>query len=151
MKQSLDPGRSSLPVMLCALAVSMLAAGSAVAAATSIDEGELQALGFKVLVATTPVQQEWVQRLAPGKVKAVQRNGNKYFILPDASKKQVYVGGPSQYEAYQQRHPESQPGTEEAARKGSDARAKQNQTMQKATARDESNPYLGIGWSDLIW
>jgi hypothetical protein len=151
MKHPSDPRRSTLRVVLCTFAAAMLVGGSTVAAAAGIDESELQALGFKVLVATTPVQQEWVQRLPPGKVKAVQRNGNKYFIFPDASRQQVYVGGPSQYEAYQQRHPESQPGTEEAAKKGSDARAKQNQTMQKATARDESNPYLGIGWSDLIW
>jgi len=151
MEHPSDPRRSTLRVVLCTFAAAMLVVGSTVAAAAGVDESELQALGFKVLVATTPVQQEWVQRLPPGKVKAVQRNGNKYFIFPDASKQQVYVGGPSQYEAFQQLHPESQPGTEEAAKKGSDARAKQNAAMQKATARDESNPYLGIGWSDLIW
>ena len=151
MEHPSDPRRSTLRVVLCTFAAAMLVVGSTVAAAAGVDESELQALGFKVLVATTPVQQEWVQRLPPGKVKAVQRNGNKYFIFPDASKQQVYVGGPSQYEAFQQLHPESQPGTEEAAKKGSDARAKQNAAMQKATDRDLSNPYLGIGWSDLIW
>ena len=151
MKQFQDSHRAHLPMALIALAVSFFIAGGGAAAAPTIDESELLATGFKVLVATTPVQQEWVQRLAPGKVKAVQRNGKKYFIFPDASRKQVYVGGPNEYEAYQQLHPESQPGTEAAARKGSASRAKQNEVMQSATARDLSNPWLGVGWDDLIW
>jgi hypothetical protein len=143
--------RPNLPMVLSALALSAFVAGAAAAAAPGVDGSELQTLGFKVLVATTPVQEEWVQRLPPGKVKPVQRNGKKYFIFPDASKKQVYVGGPKEYEAYHQLHPESTLGTEEAASKGSAARAKQNEAMQKATARDLSDPFLGVGWNDLIW
>jgi hypothetical protein len=146
-----DARRPNLLMLLSALAVSLFVAGGAAAAAPSVDGSELQNLGFKVLVAATPVQEEWVQRLPAGKVKPVQRNGKKYFIFPDASKKQIYVGGPKEYEAYQQLHPESKPGTEEAASKGSAARAKQNEAMQKATARDLSNPFLGVGWDDLIW
>ena len=149
MKRFPDALSLSPPTVLSALAVSVFAAG--VAAAPGVDGTELQTLGFKMLVATTPVQEEWVHRLPPGKVKAVQRNGKKYFIFPDASNKQVYVGGPNEYDAYRQLHPESTPGTEEAALKGSAARGKQNDTMQKATARDLSNPFLGVGWSDLIW
>ncbi len=151
MKRFPDSRWPNLPMVLSALAPLMFVAGGAAAAAPNVDGSELQALGFKVLVATTPVQEEWVQRLPPGKVKPVQRNGQKYFIFPDASKKQVYVGGPKEYDAYQQLHPESKLGTEEAARKGSAARAKQNQAMQEATARDLSDPFLGVGWNDLIW
>lgn len=151
MKRFPDSRRPNLPMVLSALAVLVFVAGGALAAAPGVDGSELQSLGFKVLVATTPVQEEWVQRLPPGKVKPVQRNGKKYFIFPDASKRQVYVGGPKEYEAYNQLHPESKLGTEEAARKGSAARAKQNQAMQEATARDLSDPFLGVGWNDLIW
>ena len=151
MKRNSGFLRLKLPMVLSAFAVSMFVAGSAAAAAPRVDESELLALGFKVLVATTPVQEEWVQRLPQGKVKPLQRNGKKYFIFPDASKKQIYVGGPKEYEAYHQLHPESQLGTEEAAKKGSDARAKQNEAMQKATARDLSDPFLGVGWNNLIW
>ena len=151
MKRILGFRRLKLPMVLSAFAVSAFVAGGAAAAAPRVDESELLSLGFKVLVATTPVQEEWVQRLPQGKVKPLQRNGKKYFIFPDASKKQIYVGGPKEYEAYHQLHPESQLGTEEAAKKGSDARAKQNEAMQKATARDLSDPFLGVGWNDLIW
>jgi len=151
MKQFLASGRARSLMTSIALVVLVFVAGGAAAAAPGVDESELQALGFKVLVATTPVQKEWVQRLAPGQVKAVQRNGNKYFIFPDASRKQVYVGGPKEYDAYRQLHPGSQPGTDEAARKGSAARGKQNQVMQDSTARDLTDPFLGVGWNDLIW
>lgn len=75
--------------MLRVLAVSALLAGAAAAAAPRTDESELLALGFKVLVATTPVQEKWVKSLAPGQIRPVQRNGRKYFIYPDASRNQV--------------------------------------------------------------
>lgn len=151
MKRISGLRRLNLPMALSAFAVSMFVAGGVAAAAPAVNETELLNLGFKVLVATTPVQEEWVRRLPPGKVKPLQRNGKKYFVFPDASKKQVYVGGPNEYEAYHQLHPESALGTEEAAKKGSAARAKQNEAMQKATARDLSDPFLGVGWNDLIW
>lgn len=151
MTCTLNARRAGLPAVLIALALTVFVAASAAAAAPGIDESELLTLGFKVLVATTPVQQDWVKRLPAGKVKPVQRNGKKYFIFRDASAQQIYVGGPKEYDAYQQLHPESQPGTEESAKKGSAARAKQNDAMQKATARDLSDPFLGVGWDDLIW
>jgi hypothetical protein len=137
-------------MVLVALAMPVFVA--AVAAATpAVSESELLGLGFTVLVATTPTQEDWVRRLPQGKVKPVQRNGKKYFIFRDATRTQIYVGGPKEYAAYQELHPESQPGTEEAAKKGSAARAKTDTAMKEATARDLSDPWLGVGWSDLIW
>ena len=140
-------------MVLIALAVPVFVASSAATAAATpgVDESELLGLGFTVLVASTPTQEDWVRRLPQGKVKAMQRNGKKYFIFRDATRTQIYVGGPTQYQAYQKLHPQSQPGTEEAAKKGSAARAKQSTAMQQATARDLSDPWLGVGWSDLIW
>jgi len=135
---------------LLAFSVSALAT-TAVAATSAVDESELRGLGFSVLVASTPTQEDWVRRLPQGKVKPMQRNGKKYFIFRDPSRAQIYVGGPNEYLAYQKLHPESQPGTEEAAKKGSAARGKQNTVMQESTARDLTNPWLGVGWSDLIW
>jgi len=135
-----------------ALAALIFAAGDATAAAApAVNESELLGLGFTVLVATTPTQEDWVRRLPQGKVKPMQRNGKKYFIFRDATRTQIYVGGPNEYAAYQELHPESQLGTEEAARKGSAARAKTDTAMKAATARDLSDPWLGVGWSDLIW
>jgi hypothetical protein len=129
----------------------MFIAGGAAAAPPSVDESQLLALGFKVLVATTPAQQEWVRRLPPGQIRPMQRTGKKFFIYPDASRNQIYVGGPKEYEAYHQLHPESQLATREAAKKGSAYRLKQDEVMQKATARDLSDPFLGASWFDLGW
>lgn len=151
MKRMLNSGRSKLLQVLRALAVSMVVAGVAAAATPRIDESQLLTVGFKVLVATTTVQQDWVKSLAPGQIRAMQRNGKKYFIYPDAPRNQIYVGGPNEYEAYQQLHPESRKDPQEAAKKASAYRLEQDEAMRKATARDLSDPFLGASWADLGW
>jgi hypothetical protein len=83
-----------------ALAVSIFVAGNVSAAVPpKIDESELLASGFKVLVAKTTAQEEWVRRLPSGQIRPMQRTGKKFFIYPDAAGKQIYVGGPKEYEA----------------------------------------------------
>ncbi len=136
---------------ILALVVTILVAGGAVATAVRVDQNELLALGFKVLVATTSVQEEWVQRLPPGKIRPMQRNGKKYFIYPDAAGKQVYVGGPKEYAAYQELHPEGQTNSQDVAAKERAHRLKQDEVMRKANSRDLSDPFLGVTWGDLIW
>jgi hypothetical protein len=140
-----------LPRILWALAVSMLVAGAAVAAAPKIDERDLLAAGFKVLVAATPVQEEWVKSLPPGQIRPMQRNGKKFFIYPDAAKRQVYVGGPQENAAYEELHPNTDLSPQDAAMRASAYRSKRDQTMQNATARDLSDPFLGATWYDLGW
>jgi len=151
MKRFSNSRRANLLNVLRALAASVFVAGAAAAATPRIDEGQLSALGFKVLVATTTVQENWVRSLAPGQIRPMQRNGKKFFIYPDASRNQIYVGGPEEYEAYQQLHPESQQGSQEAAKRASEYRGKQDDAMRKATARDLSDPFLGVSWADLGW
>jgi hypothetical protein len=143
--------RATMLKVLGALAASVFVATGAAAATPRIDESELSTLGFKVLVATTTVQQKWVKTLAPGQIRPMQRNGKKFFIYPDASRNQIYVGGPGEYAAYQKLHPEIQQGKQEAANKTTAYRLKQDDTMRKATARDLSDPFLGVTWADLGW
>lgn len=136
------------------LALTVLVAGAAAATAPRIDESQLLDLGFKVLVATTKVQQDWVRSLPPSEIRPMQRTGKKFFIYPDASRNQIYVGGPAEYKAYQQLHPEEQQsaqGVKDAVAKESAYRGKQTAAMQAATARDLSNPFLGASWADLGW
>jgi hypothetical protein len=140
----------SLKFFRRALALSVFVAG-AVAAAPPVDENELLAVGFKVLVAKTTVQEDWVKTLPPGQIRPMQRTGKKYFIYPDAARKQIYVGGPEQYAAYQQLHPDAKLSAREAAAQGRAYRLKQDDAMKKATARDLSDPYYGVDWSDLGW
>jgi hypothetical protein len=114
------------------------------------DEGELLGLGFKVLVAQTDVQRDWVKTLTPGKMNAKQRTGKKFFIYPDPAKNRIFVGGPQEYEGYLQLHPDNtKPGAQESSSRA--YRAKQDDVMRKSTARDLSNPFLGASWNDFIW
>ena len=151
MKRFSNSWRANLLKALGALAVTALAAGSAAAATPRIDESQLLELGFKVLVATTKVQEDWVRSLPPGEIRPMQRTGKKFFIYPDASRNQIYVGGPKEYDAYAKLHPENQADAQEAAKKGSAYRLRSDDTMRKATARDLSDPFLGASWADLGW
>jgi hypothetical protein len=136
-------------MLLGALAVSAVSAGCAGTAPPPTDESQFLALGFKVLVATTAVQKDWVQSLTPGQMRAMQRNDRKYFVYPDAAGNRIFVGGPQEYQAYLELHPEKRQDTQEAADRA--YRAKQEDVMRKATARDLSDPFLGASWVDLGW
>jgi len=134
-----------------AFAVTIFAVCTAAAATPRIDETQLLQLGFKILVATTKVQEDWVRSLPPDQIRPMQRTGKKYFIYPDASRNRIFVGGPAEYQAYQKLHPDQQQSAQDAAAKESAYRGKQAAAMQAATARDLSNPFLGASWADLGW
>jgi len=151
MMRFLNSRRAKLLGVLGSSAMTVFVAVSAAAATPHIDERQLLDVGFKVLVATTTVQQDWVRSLPPGQIRPMQRTGKKFFVYPDGSRNQIYVGGPKEYEAYVQLHPESKAGTQEAAKKASAYRQKQDDAMRKATARDLSDPFLGASWADLGW
>jgi hypothetical protein len=151
MKRPSGRSFANLRAVLAALAVSVFVAGCAATVPARVDESELLALGFHVLVATTTVQQEWIQTLPPGQIRPMQRNGRKFFIFPDASRKLIYVGGPREFAAYQQRHPGSAQGESDAADRGAAYTSKEYDAMRAATARDLSDPFLGASWIDLGW
>jgi hypothetical protein len=69
---------------------------------TQTKENLLIAAGFKVIVPTTAAQQQKLQALPAGKVSLVQKDGQIYYVFPDAANKQAYVGGATQYQAYKQ-------------------------------------------------
>ena len=73
-----------------------LSPGEAGAASSSVDTSELLSSGFKVLVAKTRAQEDWVKRLPPAQIRPMQRTGKKYFIYPDAPGNQIYIGGPTE-------------------------------------------------------
>jgi len=144
--------RTNFLFVLATLGASLLVANSAVAATPTDAENELSGLGFKTLVATTPAQKDWIKRMAPGQIRAMQRTGKKYFIYPDAARNQIYVGGPKEYDAYMQLHPDSKLAGQDGAKQASEYRAKQDIAMQKRTARDLSDPYywaFTATWADF--
>ena len=69
---------------------------------TQSKENLLIAAGFQVITPKTAAHQQKLQTLPPGKVTLVQKGGKTYYVFPDAAHNQAYVGGPTQYQAYQQ-------------------------------------------------
>jgi hypothetical protein len=65
-------------------------------------ESMLVASGFKAITPKTAAQQQKLQNLPPGKVTMIQKKGKTYYIFPDPVQNKAYVGGPKQYEEYQQ-------------------------------------------------
>src|SRR5437773_11130344 len=64
-------------------------------------ENMLVASGFKVITPKTAAQKQKLQNLPPGKVTMIQKKGKTYYIFPDPAHNQAYVGGPTEYSAYQ--------------------------------------------------
>jgi hypothetical protein len=62
----------------------------------------LVAAGFKAITPKTPAQQQKLQQLQTGQVAQIQKNGRTYYIVADPPQNVVYVGGPTEYQAYQQ-------------------------------------------------
>ena len=65
-------------------------------------ESVLVASGFKVITPKTAAQQQKLQNLSPGKVTMIQKGKKTYYIFPDPVHNRSYVGGPKEYQAYQQ-------------------------------------------------
>jgi hypothetical protein len=69
---------------------------------TQSKENLLIAAGFKTVVPKTAAQQQKLQALTPDKVAMVQKGGKTYYVFPDAANNRALVGGPKQYQTYQQ-------------------------------------------------
>ena len=90
-------------IIISVTAFLALAAGCATTQ-TSIEDKRsmLVAAGFKTVTPKTPAQQQKLQQLQVGQVAQVQKNGKTYYVVADPPQNVVYVGGPQQYQAYQQ-------------------------------------------------
>jgi hypothetical protein len=86
--------------MIGVMALLALAVGCATT--TQSTENMLVAAGFKVVTPKTPEQSAKLQKLPPGHVAQIHKGGKTFYVFPDAAHNQAYVGGPHQYQAYQQ-------------------------------------------------
>jgi hypothetical protein len=84
------------------IVTALLALSVGCATTTQSTENMLSASGFKVVTPKTTAQQQKLQKLPPGKVAQINKAGKTYYVFPDAAHNQAYVGGPKQYQAYQQ-------------------------------------------------
>jgi len=67
----------------------------------SSTEQLLTAAGFQVRPVDTPQKQAVMNSLTPYEVQMRSKGGRVYYVYPDTKQNIVYVGGPSQYQAYQ--------------------------------------------------
>ena len=103
MKQIRAPFKMMSVFTLLALTV-----GCATTSSTQNKESMLVASGFKVITPKTATQQQKLQKLPPGHIAMIQKGGKTYYIFPDAAHNQAYVGGPQEYQAYQQQRAANQ-------------------------------------------
>src|SRR6516162_992425 len=87
--------------LIGALALLALAVGCT-GMQTQSKESLLIAAGFKTVVPKTAAQQQKLQALPPDKVAMIQKGEKTYYMFPDAANNRALVGGPKQYQAYQQ-------------------------------------------------
>jgi hypothetical protein len=88
--------------MVSVIALLALTVSCSTTSSTQNKESMLVASGFKVITPKTAAQQQKLQQLPPGHVAMINRQGRTYYIFPDAAHNQAYVGGPQEYQAYQQ-------------------------------------------------
>ena len=90
-------------MMVSAIVLLALMAGCATTATFPQDKANmLVAAGFKTITPKTAAQQQKLQQLQTGQVATIQKNGRTYYIVANPPQNVVYVGGPHEYQAYQQ-------------------------------------------------
>ena len=94
--------RHILLVTITALCTALLLGCATTQTGTQNKESMLVASGFKVITPKTAKQQQKLQSLPPGKVTMIQKKRKTYYIFPDPVQNRAYVGGPKEYQAYQQ-------------------------------------------------
>src|SRR5437588_9563089 len=97
--------KPTTPIFLSSIAAgcaALLVSCASTQTTTQNRESMLVASGFKVITPKTAAQKQKVQNLPPGKVTMVHKGKKTYYIFPDPAHNQAYVGGPKQYEDYQQ-------------------------------------------------
>jgi hypothetical protein len=59
----------------------------------------LIAAGFKIITPRDAAQQQKLQALPPGQLAQITKNGQTFYVFPDAANNRAFVGGPGQYQA----------------------------------------------------
>ena len=89
-------------VVKCLAAVALLALVAGCANSLQSKENLAVAAGFKTITPSKPSQVARLKSLPPDKVTRITHKGKTYYVLPDVANNVAYVGGPQQYQSYQQ-------------------------------------------------
>jgi hypothetical protein len=98
----MNPITRIFPSIIAAVCTAMLFGCATTQTSTQNRESMLVAAGFKAITPKTATQKQKLQNLPPGKVTRIQKKGKTYYIFPEPAKNLAYVGGPNQYQEYQQ-------------------------------------------------
>jgi hypothetical protein len=89
--------------LVSASALLVLALGCTTTTAQTQNEQDLLiAAGFKAVSPKNAAQQQKLQSLPPGHLAMITKGGQTYYVFPDAANNRALVGGPRQYQSYQQ-------------------------------------------------
>jgi hypothetical protein len=83
-----------------AMMLVFLAAGCATTT-THPNTAALSQAGFRTITPSTQAQEAKLSSLPTDRFTEVARNGNTYYIYPDAPNNRAFVGGVAQYETFQ--------------------------------------------------
>jgi len=97
----MNPFKSPFTFVL-AVAIAIVGCTTTTQTSTQNKESMLVAAGFKTITPKTAAQKQKLQNLPPGKIAMIQKAGKTYYVYPDAPNNQAYVGGPKEYQEYQQ-------------------------------------------------
>ena len=95
MKQILNGFRVISASALLALAFGCASSSTP----TANEQNMLMAAGFQVITPKTTAQQQKLQSLPPRQLAQITKNGQTYYVFPDAANNRAFVGGPDQYQA----------------------------------------------------
>ena len=85
--------------LISAWALLALALGCASSTPTQSEQNMLIAAGFRTITPRDAAQQQKLQALPPGQLAQITRNGQTFYVFPDAANNRAFVGGPNQYQA----------------------------------------------------
>jgi hypothetical protein len=91
-----------LNLVKCLAALAILTLGVGCATDSHSKQDMLIAAGFKVITPVKPDQVALLATLPDDKVAHITYKGKTYYVMPDKEHNQAYVGGPKQYQSYQQ-------------------------------------------------
>ena len=89
-------------ISLAAVCAASLVSCAGTQGTTQNRENMLVASGFRVITPKTAAQKQKLQNLPTGTVTMVKKGKKQYYVFPDPAHNQAYVGGPKEYQAYQQ-------------------------------------------------
>jgi len=80
--------------LISAWALLALALGCASSTPTANEQNMLIAAGFKTITPRDAAQQQKLQALPPGQLAQITKNGQTFYVFPDAANNRAFVGGP---------------------------------------------------------